>query len=143
MTLVKRFNYPFYTLFDSFFNDDIDRFNQSENKRFVPAVNVTEDEGQFNIDVVAPGYKKEDFKLKLEKDLLTISANQREVKEDKQGEKVIRKEYHSASFSRSFTLPQHIAAEKIAAKYEDGMLKISLPKIEPIQSGNGKEISVN
>ncbi|MBI1183731.1 Hsp20 family protein [bacterium] len=142
MTLVRRFNYPFYSMFDNFFNDELDRFSAADSKKNIPAVNVKETENGYHLEVVAPGYKRDDFKIKLDKDLLTISSEMSETKEEKEGEKHIRREYKSSSFTRSFTLPQNINAEKISASYEDGLLKITLPKVEVIQHEGGREISI-
>ena len=96
----------------------------------MPAVNVSERENEFEVEVVAPGYNKADFKIKLEKDLLTISAETKENQEQKEGEKVIRREFTSSAFSRSFTLPDHIDGDQISAKYENGLLRVAIPKLE-------------
>lgn len=141
MTLVRRVNHPFYSLFNEFFNDEIDRTFGS-NKSNAPAVNVLEKEGAFQVEVVAPGYKKDDFKLKLDKDQLTISSEIKEENEEKEGEKVIKREYRSASFSRSFTLPQNVDVEAINAKYEDGLLKVVIPKLEKVNHDGSREIAI-
>ncbi len=141
MTLVRRVNHPFYSLFNDFFNDDYEK-SLNPFKSNSPAVNVKEKESDFEIEVVAPGYKKEDFKLKLDKDLLTISSELKEENEEVEGEKIIRREYRSASFSRSFTLPQNVDVEKISAKYEDGLLKVSVPKLEKVNHDGSREIAI-
>ena len=141
MTLVRRVNHLFYSLFNEFFNDEIDR-NFNSKKAFTPSVNVTEAEGSFNLEVVAPGYKKDDFKLKLEKDVLTISSEMKNETETKEGEKVIRKEYTSSSFSRSFTLPENVEAEAISATYNDGILKVVIPKLAEVKEEGIREIAI-
>ncbi|MFY0674904.1 MAG: Hsp20/alpha crystallin family protein [Bacteroidia bacterium] len=126
---------------NEFFNDEIDR-NFNAKKAFKPAVNVIETAGAFDLEVVAPGYKKEDFKLRLEKDLLTISSEMKKETEAKEGEKVIRKEYRSNSFSRSFTLPENVDAETISAVYNEGILKIMIPKLEEVKEEGTREIAI-
>jgi len=118
----------------SFVNDFFKPWNDWFDNGFektlsVPAVNITENNGQYNVSVAAPGMKKEDFKIDLEGDLLTISAEKEETKEDKD-KQYNRREYNYSSFSRSFTLPEEVKRDKIEAKYEDGVLKLVLPKSE-------------
>ena len=142
MTLVKRFSHPF-SVFDNFLNEDFDRWFPAEGRKSTPAVNVKETDTEFSLEVIAPGYKKDDFKLKLDKGMITISASFEDNKEEKEGEKVIRKEYRTSSFSRSFTLPENINVEGIGARYEDGLLKVALPKLEMVNTDGSREISVS
>ncbi|MBK9270925.1 MAG: Hsp20/alpha crystallin family protein [Saprospiraceae bacterium] len=93
----------------------------------VPAVNVSENDQSFLVDVAAPGLKKEDFKLSLEKGFLNISASKEEKKEET-NEQFSRKEFNYSSFSRSFKLPEHADASKITASYKDGVLHITIDK---------------
>ena len=95
----------------------------------VPAVNVMEHKDEYLVTVAAPGMKKEDFKIDLDGNLLTISSEKEETKEDKD-EKFSRKEYNYSSFCRSFTLPETVLRDKIDARYEEGILKLVLPKKE-------------
>ena len=108
----------------------------------VPAVNVTEEENQFTVSLAAPGLKKEDFKIDLDGNLLTISSEKEENKEQKD-EKFTRKEYNYSSFSRSFNLPEEISQEKINATYADGVLKITLPYRQGTKKTAAKQIAVN
>lgn len=114
-------------LFRDFF--DADNFFNTNwlAERNYPAVNVAEKENEYCIDLAVPGFKKEDFKIKVNDDVLTISA---EAKTENREEKkeYTRKEYSYSSFSRSFQLPDNVKDDQIAAKYEEGMLKLSLPK---------------
>jgi HSP20 family protein len=103
--------------------------NGFEKTVLVPAVNVTEVNDQYNIAVAAPGMKKEDFKINIEGNMLTISAEKEEKKEEKD-KQYNRREYNYSSFSRSFTLPEDVKRDKIEAKYEDGVLNLLLPKSE-------------
>jgi len=93
----------------------------------VPNVNITEDKSSYNLSLAAPGLAKKDFKIEVEGNMLTISAKKEENKEEKEGT-FTRKEYNYASFSRSFTLPEVVAQDKVEATYADGILKMTLPK---------------
>jgi HSP20 family protein len=95
----------------------------------VPAVNVTENKDNYMASLAAPGMKKNDFKIDVEGNMLTISSEKEENKEEKDA-RYTRKEYSYSSFSRSFTLPDEVMKEKIEASYEDGVLKLTLPKNE-------------
>ncbi len=95
----------------------------------VPAVNITDEKDEFKVSLAAPGLKKEDFKIDLDGNLLRISSEKEEKKEEKE-KNYTRKEYNYSSFERSFTLPEDVVKEKIEAKYEDGVLKLVLPKKE-------------
>jgi HSP20 family protein len=81
------------------------------------------------VSIAAPGLKKEDFKIEVEDKVITISSEKEERKEEKE-EKFTRKEYSCSSFSRSFTLPEDVKMDSIEARYEDGVLKIRLPRKE-------------
>ena len=128
-TLTKRTNMlpSFVNEFFKPWNDWFD--NGYEKTLSVPAVNITEKNDQYNVAVAAPGMKKDDFKIDLEGDILTISAEKEETKEDND-EEYNRREYNYSSFSRSFTLPEEVKRDKIEAKYEDGVLNLVLPKSE-------------
>ena len=95
----------------------------------VPAVNITENKDEFMVSLAIPGMKKEDFNIDIEGNMLTISSEKEESKEEKD-EKYTRKEFNYSSFSRSFSLPDEVNMEKIDARYVDGVLKLSLPKKE-------------
>lgn len=93
----------------------------------VPAVNIREAEKEFFIEVAAPGLSKKDFKIAIENGMLTISAEKKVEKEEKEKE-FTRKEFSYTNFTRSFMLPENINEEKIEAHYEDGVLKLQLLK---------------
>jgi HSP20 family protein len=95
----------------------------------VPAVNITDNKDDFRVSLAVPGMKKDDFNIDIEGNMITISCEKEEKKEDKEA-KFTRKEYNFSSFSRSFTLPEEILKEKIEARYEDGILNLMLPKKE-------------
>ncbi|MGF7138044.1 Hsp20/alpha crystallin family protein [Roseimarinus sediminis] len=149
MTLVRRSNnyFPsFPTFFDRFFNDELMDWgsrNFSSTNTSIPAVNVKEDDTKYAIEVAAPGMKKEDFNVKLENDVLTISSEQKNETEDKQ-EGYSRKEFSYQAFQRSFTLPEgHVDSDNISARYSDGILYIELPKREEVKPRPPKMIDIS
>jgi HSP20 family protein len=108
----------------------------------VPSANISETEKEFFIKLAAPGLLKKDFKIEVENDMLTISAEKEEEKNEKEkGHN--KREYSFNSFSRSFTLPENCKAEKIDAKYDDGVLKIHVPKKEVTPQKPKKEIVIS
>ena len=107
----------------------------------VPAVNITEHKDEYQVSLAVPGLKKEDFKIDVDGNMLTISSEKVENKEEKD-KRFTRKEYGYSSFSRSFTLPEEINKEKIEAKYEDGVLKLSLPRKAEAKVPSTKHIAV-
>jgi len=129
----------FSQLLNEFFGDDWFRGVQTGTR--VPAVNIHETNTSYELELAAPGLKKSDFKISVDGDVLTISAEKKEEKEEKH-RKVTRREFNFTSFSRSFTLPDSVDADKIKASYEDGVLKLELPKKEIAVKQAPKEISV-
>jgi len=122
-------NYPvnpfFNDVFDSILNDT---FIGDKLISRVPAVNIAENENEFHIELAAPGLKKEDFKINLDKSVLSVSADKKvEVVE---GTKFSKREYNYTSFTRSFTLPETVDHSKIDAEYIDGVLKLTVAKRE-------------
>lgn len=111
------------TDFPVLFRDD---FNKLQTPQKVP-VNVMEMELAYKLEVIAPGFEKSDFKITLDKDVLTISAEHKETSKE-QKEKAIRKEFLIKSFKRSFTIDQSINAKEIDAQYVNGVLTVQLPK---------------
>jgi HSP20 family protein len=131
-----------YDPWRDFFN--LENFFQDTSRpsRGLPAVNISEDEKGFNIDVVAPGFKKEDFKVNVEDDILTISAETKsETTEGGDKKQYSRREYSYSSFTRSFRLPDNAKDDAISATYTDGILKLMVPKSEQ-QVKATKQISV-
>jgi HSP20 family protein len=96
--------------------------------REFPAVNICEDDKNYSVDVVAPGFKKGDFKVNVEDDILTISAESKTESKEEDGRQYSRREYGYHSFTRSFTLPDNTEEDNITANYEDGILKLNIPK---------------
>ena len=134
MTLVKFNNghknnvvNPWFTdVFDSLINDSRlnDRFTNK-----IPAVNIAETENEFHIELAVPGLKKEDFKISLDKNVLSVSA-EKKVENVDESKKYSKREYSYSSFVRSFTLPESADHGQIEASYVDGVLKIDIAKRE-------------
>lgn len=121
---------------DGFLNNNLVNMSANEKKIFTtPSVNVVETPENFRIDVAAPGVPKENFKINIEKNLLTISATQQSEKtegneDSSKTTRYTRREFNYASFQRSFHLPENIHTEGISANYEQGILTLTLPKAE-------------
>jgi HSP20 family protein len=133
MTLVKFNNKAnnalmpgFNDVFDSIFNDTF--FGDRMITR-VPAVNISESENNYHVEVAAPGLKKDDFKLNLERNQLSISVEQSAEQQDTQ-KNFSKREYSYNSFVRSFTLPDSADHSQIEASYTDGILRIDIAKRE-------------
>lgn len=108
----------------------------------VPSVNITENTKDFKIEMAAPGLEKKDFKIETDNGMLTISSEKQEEKKEEK-ENYTRREFSYQGFSRSFQLPENSLPEKIEAKYENGILKLTLPKKEVITAKTKKEIKVS
>jgi len=139
MTLVKFNNSKganallpgFNDVFDSIFNDTF--FNDRMLAR-VPAVNISETGDKYHLELAAPGLKKQDFKINLERQVLTISVEQQNERKE-EDKRYSKREYAYSSFVRSFTLPEMADQEAIEAAYEDGVLKVGIPKKEEAKMG--------
>lgn len=109
---------------------------------WMPATNITENDHAFQLEMAVPGFSKEDFRINLEKDVLTVSSEkEKSEKSDETREHKFRKcEFGQRNFSRSFTLPEAVDKDAIKAEYENGILMITLPKKEVVKFT--KEIQV-
>jgi HSP20 family protein len=133
-------------LVNSFFNNDLADWSSrhySDTNTTLPAVNIKENTDAFEVEMATPGMAKDDFKIELNNDLLTISSEKKNESEIKEGETYTRREYSYQSFSRSFNLPKTVDAEKISAKYENGILSITIPKKEEVKPKPVKQISIS
>ncbi len=146
MTLVKfnrkPFDASFNNLVDELFNDIPVLFKNGGNQSqsWNTPVNIRETEKSYDLDVIAPGFDKADFKIDLDQNILTISAEKKEEAK-KEDEREIRREYSYRSFKRSFTLDEKVDVAGIEAKYVNGVLTLNLPKKEEVKSAS-KEISI-
>lgn len=127
----------FSDVFENFFNDS---FISDRMISRVPAVNIAESEGHYHIELAAPGLKKEDFKLDLDRNVLTISA-EKTTEQENQEKQYNKREYSYTSFVRSFTLPDSVDDANIDASYTDGVLKIDVAKKEEAKSVH-RQISI-
>ena len=141
MTTLK-FNQPTLKTLDSFLDSllsDLPTTNSNNSMNF-PAVNICETTDDYQLEFNVPGRKKEDFKITVDKNILTVSFEKsEEQKEEKK--QFIKREFVTQSFKRSFTLDEKINADNIDAKYENGILFLTLPKKEEVKV-LPKEISV-
>jgi HSP20 family protein len=150
MTLTKRNGSLLNSLpgvFDDFLTKDLfdwPNSNFSVTGTTVPAVNVRETADTFEVEMAAPGMKKEDFKVELNNNVLTISSEQKQEHEEKNDERFTRKEFSYQSFQRSFQLSREaVDADNIRAKYENGVLHLVIPKREEVKQKPSKLISIS
>ena len=123
MLPIRRSYRPYYMT--DFFNTDFDRFERRHSSK--PAVNIREDEKSFTIEMALAGVKKDDIKVEIDKDVLTISS---EINDEKNSNEngYSRREFGYGSFCRSFTIPENTESEKISASFKDGILYIEIPR---------------
>lgn len=141
MTLVKHNNAPFNNLFDELFNSFPATWGRDAHQAHASVpVNIHETNEGYHLELNAPGRNKEDFKVNVENGLLTISYEKKESQEQKDY-KTIRREFSFRSFKRSFSIDDKINADGIQARYENGVLKLYLPKKEEVKV-SPKEISI-
>jgi HSP20 family protein len=142
MTLVKHrpqgsLVSPFDGFFNGFFGRDITQLMGSDELfRNAPRVNISESKEGFNLDMLAPGFSKESIHMNVENDTLTMSgevSTDTENKDDATGTRYTRREFSYGSFKRSFKLPENVKAEDIKAEYVNGVLKVFIPKAEPVK----------
>lgn len=144
-TIIRKRNYTTPSIFDEFFNDSylprFFKFNTNSNDSYCPAVNVEETEKEYRIEVAAPGLDKGDMNVSVNDGVLTIKA-EKKVENEENKDNYIRREFGYTSFSRSFTLPEEIDAEKISAKHKNGVLHVTLPKSE-VKVTPAKEVKIS
>lgn len=149
MTLIQRkgsFLPEFPNFFENIFTGD--RFdwgnnNFSATSTNLPAVNILETHDQFIVEMAAPGMTKQDFTIELKEDLLTIASHKQVENEHIDGERYTRREFSYQSFQRSFRLPKNVVDDAhIDAKYENGILRLLIPKREETKALPPKKIIV-
>ena len=128
-------------MMEDVFQNGWNRLNEEVASLAAP-VNILETETGYNLHLVAPGLKKEDLKINIDRGILSISYEHDEEKQEKEESKWLRSEYRMKSFKRSFTLNDNIDATQISAKYNEGILVITLPKKEKA-TPETKDIPVN
>jgi HSP20 family protein len=127
---------------EEFLNGDLfPKFFDLENRYSIPAVNIIEGKDEFRIEVAAPGLNKEDFRIQLDNNVMTVSS-EKEEKSEQNEEKVMRREFNYCSFRRSFSLPETVNTEKIKANHKDGILQIVIPKREEAKEKPAREIKI-
>ena len=145
MSLI-RFSKSYPSVFDRFFDTDLMDFssrNFSSTNTTLPSVNIRERDDRFTLDFAAPGFAKEDFKIELNRNLLTVSSEKKFENEQNEGEEFTCREFSYQSFRRSFTLPESVDGERIEAKYENGILSVQLPKREKMADKPTRMIGIN
>jgi HSP20 family protein len=138
-TITRKSFRPFYM--SNLFNDDFfPVLNTSASS--MPAVNIKEDEKKYTLELAVPGIDKKDLKIDINEDVLTISSeSSNEKEENKDGYK--RKEFSFASFCRSFYIPENVNRDSIEANYKDGILTVGLPKQEEDKSKISRQINIS
>lgn len=139
--LKKERNY-FPSIVDEFFGRDfLPNLFEFQTGINMPSVNIVEGKEDFRIEVAAPGLEKSDFNINLENNVLTISSEREDKKEEKE-ERYMRREFSYTSFNRSFSLPNSVDADKIVANHSNGVLSISIPKREEAKVKPAKQIEI-
>jgi len=135
------------SMFDRMFEGDLmdwNTWNFAGTNSTLPAVNVKENDNEYSIEVAAPGLSKKDFQVNYENGRLTISSEKKDEREEKDGDRITRREFSYRSFQRSFTVPEEVVdAEKIDAKYTDGILYLTLPKREEARPKPARQIKIS
>lgn len=144
MSLIRRQTRGFPSVsdfFDDFFGGEENFLSRQMSGR-MPSVNVAESDQEFTIELAAPGMEKNDFSLSIDHNVLTISAEKKDEKTDEQ-KNYTRREFSYSSFQRAFTLPDSADTERIGAKYDNGILHITLPKREEAKKLPKREIKIS
>jgi HSP20 family protein len=141
--LFNNFTRPFFPadLIQDFFDDTMNLQNGFIGTT-LPAVNIVENDNELLIEVAAPGMRKQDFKLEANDNQLHISYRKKEEQEEQSKRNEWRREFSFESFDRSFTLPAIVEQDKIMATYQDGILKIAIPKKEEARKKPARAIEV-
>jgi HSP20 family protein len=133
-------------LFDDFFSREIfdwKNSNFSNTSTTIPAVNIKETPEHYEVEVAAPGMTKKDFNLELDGNILTISSERQSQREENESERYSLREFSYQSFQRTFTLQKEVVdVEKIEAKYENGILRLLIPKKEEARQKPPRQIRI-
>jgi len=145
MLLVRNSNQT-PSLFDRFFDGEMFDWtnrNFSNTNTTLPSVNIKDHADAFTVEVAAPGFDKSDFKIELNRNLLTVSTEKEIKNETKEGEVFTKREFSYQSFSRSFNLPQIADGDKIEANYDKGILTMQIPKREEAKPKPARTIEIH
>jgi HSP20 family protein len=147
MTLVKRNGRSEYTpsIWNNFFSNDLFNWdsNFANSGNSIPSVNIKETPDSFLVEMAAPGMDKKDFKIEIDGSALTISSEKQNESEEKDGENFNRREFSYQSFYRTFHLPKEVVnADKIEAKYENGILRLEIAKRDEAKQKPARLINV-
>ena len=140
-SLVNRTENPFLDLARKFFDNDFDYYLPSSLTRNSGLSNVSENENEYLVEISAPGLKKEDIKIELENDVLKISSNIENQKEEK-NEGYYRREFYKSSFERSFAIPKGANKDEISATMNDGILIVEIPKLKDEKKNENIKITI-
>ena len=133
------------TLTDDLFGTDLMNAFWGANddlRSTLPSVNIREDDEAYHIDLAAPGLDKKDFRLHLDRNVLEISSHKEAKNEEKDGNRMLRREFHYASFCRTFALPDSANSDKIKANYADGILHVEVPKRDEAKVRPARQIEI-
>ncbi len=133
---------PFNAIFNDFFEGEFSsRKAHGFRNASVPAANIKEADRAFHVELAAPGREKEDFKIEVDENLLTIRTEQKEEKSE-DNERFTKREFNYSAFTRSFRLPEDVKQDEISASYENGILKLEIPKMEEEKKNKSRAIAV-
>jgi HSP20 family protein len=145
MSIIKR-NDLFPTLFDDLLSRDLWNLgltNNSSTNTTVPAVNIRETPDNYEVEMAAPGMKKTDFRVELDGNTLTITSERNNETENREGDRYVRREFSYQSFQRTFQLQKNVVdVDKIEARYENGVLRLLIPKKEEAKQKPPKMIQI-
>ncbi|MEM9834116.1 MAG: Hsp20/alpha crystallin family protein [Bacteroidota bacterium] len=139
-----RYNTAFPRFFDDFVTKELDQLfdNSGQRGRRLPATNVKETEDHFALELAAPGFEKDDFKVELDQEVLTVSV-EKEVNQEDKNDNFVKREFRYHNFTRSFRLPENaVDGDKVEAKYDAGILTLTLPKREEVKPKPARTIKI-
>ena len=143
MKAISRSYRPHWNAVPSIFDDLFSDWAGGSMSDYIPAVNVKEDDNGFEVELAAPGFKREDFNVSVDNDRLVITAKMEEEHTEEEQGKYTRREFSARAFERSFTLPKNtVNTDSVEAKYENGVLKLSLPKLDEVKPKPAKTIEI-
>ena len=142
MSLIKR--KPWGQFFSTPFFDDFGNLTsvfERDSDEWFPAVNIIDNEKNYDVELAVPGFNKDDFNIDIEKNVLIISAESKQESE-KEEKNYRRKEFSYSKFRRAFIIPENVDEDSIEAQYKDGLLKLKLNKLDKDEKGSKKHINV-